>query len=236
MKKPVFIFSLLLLSIEAYCCTTCNKQVQDAIYDSTFYPNLLAMMSGFIVLTIIIIILSAIAKKRYTARLSAAPGRKELSAVPLTSAAAVLGIGTGGFADGIVLHQILQWHEMLSNKIPPDTLLNKTVNMFWDGIFHFFTLIVTLVGIYLLWKVVRRHDVNKSGYLMVGGMLGGWGLFNIVEGIIDHHLLKLHNVREISASSEAWNIGFLVFSVVLLLISWTLIKKGRQTAKYLHNI
>lgn len=43
----------------------------------------------------------------------------------LAFAAIVLGIGLGGFVDGIVLHQILQWHEMLSNKIPPDTLVNK---------------------------------------------------------------------------------------------------------------
>ncbi|RCH56281.1 hypothetical protein DJ568_05580 [Mucilaginibacter hurinus] len=46
------------------------------------------------------------------------------TSVPLLSAAAVLGIGRGGFADGIVLHQILQWHEMLTNKVPPYTVLS----------------------------------------------------------------------------------------------------------------
>jgi uncharacterized membrane protein len=34
----------------------------------------------------------------------------------------VLGIRMGGFLDGILLHQILQWHNMLSTVLPPSTL------------------------------------------------------------------------------------------------------------------
>ncbi|RYF47809.1 MAG: DUF2243 domain-containing protein, partial [Cytophagaceae bacterium] len=101
----------------------------------------------------------------------------------------VIGIGLGGFIDGIVLHQILQWHEMLSAKIPNTEYVGKSINMFWDGIFHFFCLLVTLVGIVLLWKLLKRNDINRSGKLLSGGLLLGWGLFNIVEGVIDHHLL-----------------------------------------------
>jgi uncharacterized membrane protein len=232
MRKLSTLLLLLTSGNSAYCCITCNREVQDAIYDSTFYPNLFIMLSAFIVLMIIVWVLAAMASKRYAARISAMPGSKEQNIVPLTAAAAILGIGTGGFADGIVLHQILQWHEMLSNKIPPVSLTAKSVNMFWDGIFHLFTLLVTLLGIYLLWKVTRRENVNKSGYLLTGGMLGGWGLFNIVEGVIDHQILKLHNVRDTGVvNKEVWNIGFLVFSVLLLLLGWMLIKKGQNFNK-----
>ncbi|RYZ25921.1 MAG: DUF2243 domain-containing protein [Chitinophagaceae bacterium] len=141
----------------------------------------------------------------------------------------ILGIGVGGFIDGIVLHQILQWHEMLSNKVPPTDYLGKTVNMFWDGIFHAFTLITTFIGIILLWKLLYRKDINRSGYLLSGGMLLGWGLFNIVEGVIDHHLLKLHNVREISTNPETWNVGFLGLSVILILVGIILCRKATTT-------
>ena len=137
----------------------------------------------------------------------------------------------GGFVDGIVLHQILQWHNMVSAKIPPDTLLNSKTNMFWDGMFHAFTWIVVMTGILLLWKAVKNREVNLSDKLLSGGLLFGFGLFNIVEGIIDHHLLVLHNVREISDNPSVWNFGFLGLSLVMLIVGWMLIGKGRQQAR-----
>ena len=188
------------------------------------------MLSAFIVLTIIIIILSALTAKRHRANVSKYPTKQLLTPVPLTTASMILGIGIGGFIDGITLHQILQWHEMLSNKMPPTNLITKSVNMFWDGIFHAFTLIVTIAGVVLLWKLLWRRDINRSGYLLTGGMLLGWGLFNIVEGIIDHHILKLHNVREITDNVAAWNYGFLGLSVVMLGVGYALVKKGSNAA------
>ncbi|GEO11427.1 membrane protein [Segetibacter aerophilus] len=143
------------------------------------------------------------------------------------AAATVLGIGLGGFIDGIVLHQILQWHEMLSNKIPATTYIGKSVNMFWDGIFHAFTLLVTITGVILLWKLLRRKDINRSGNLLAGGMLFGWGLFNLLEGIADHQLLKLHNVREITPDKQLWNLGFLGLSILFIVVG-LLISKRRK--------
>jgi uncharacterized membrane protein len=205
-------FAFLITGTTAQACTSCNRDLQQAIYDSTFYPNLLVMLSAFIVLALIIILLARLATRHYS-RLS---GPGYLNPVPLTTVSAILGIGLGGFVDGIVLHQLLQWHEMLSNKIATTTYLGKSVNMFWDGVFHFFCLCVVITGVILLWKLLFRKDVNLSGRLFSGGLLIGWGLFNIVEGIIDHHLIKLHNVKEISASPELWNLGFLGCSIVLI--------------------
>lgn len=228
--KQVRYAGLLLLfcffDLPTRACTLCNPQIKDAIYDSQFYPNLITMLSAFIAIAVIVAILSALAAKRHRANVVKYPNRQILTPVPLTTTAMILGIGAGGFIDGIVLHQILQWHEMLSNKIPATDYLGKSVNMFWDGIFHAFTLLVMLIGIVLLWKLLYRKDINRSGYLLSGGMLLGWGLFNIVEGVIDHHLLKLHNVREIASNPEAWNFGFLGLSVVLILIGIALTKKA----------
>jgi uncharacterized membrane protein len=209
-------------------CITCNKQIQEAIWNSTFFPNLLTMLSAFVALTIVVVLLSAFSAKRYKARLTAYPERKELTPVPLTTAAVVLGIGLGGFVDGIALHQILQWHEMLSAKIPPIDYVNKSVNMFWDGIFHAFCLVVVLVGVVLLWKLLWRSDIARSGNLFAGGMLLGWGVFNIIEGVIDHHLLKLHNVREVALNVPAWNWGFLALSVLLIIVGYGMINKRKR--------
>ena len=57
----------------------------------------------------------------------------------LIAAATLLGIGLGGFADGILLHQILQWHNMLSSRVAPTDLIAMKYNMVWDGLFHAFT-------------------------------------------------------------------------------------------------
>lgn len=97
---------------------------------------------------------------------------------------------------------------MLSAKIPATEYIGKSVNMFWDGIFHFFCLVVVLIGVVLLWKLLWRKDVNRSGKLLGGGLLLGWGLFNIVEGVIDHHMLKLHNVMELAIDHDPANYAF----------------------------
>ncbi len=218
----------LFLGSAATACPLCNPQIKAAIYDSQFYPNLLTMLSAFFVLAGVVAALSWLSGRRYAKRMAANPSVTSLSPVPLLTTAIILGIGIGGFIDGIVLHQILQWHEMLSAKIPPTNYVAKSVNMFWDGIFHFFTLVVTAIGIVRLWQLLHRKEINRSGYLLSGGLLMGWGLFNLIEGVIDHHILKLHNVREVSSAPEVWNFGFLTFAVVLLAAGYGLQKRGGE--------
>ena len=46
----------------------------------------------------------------------------------------LLGFALGGFFDGIVLHQVLQWHHMLTSAgFPPDSVENLEVNTFADA-------------------------------------------------------------------------------------------------------
>lgn len=223
----ILILLLFFCTSKGYSCINCNREIQQAISDS-IYTNILVMFAAFIVLAIVIAILSYLATRRYDAEFNHSTNLYELPALPLVYSAMVLGIGIGGFADGIVLHQILQWHEMLSNKFPPNTLLQKSVNMFWDGIFHLFTLLSTIIGVYLLWRLLKKVNINTSGYLLTGGIFAGWALFNLIEGIINHNILQMHNVREISADKDLWNYGFLGFSLLLLLIGYLIIRKGKN--------
>ena len=142
---------------------------------------------------------------------------------PLISAGMLLGIGMGGFVDGIVLHQMLQVHNMLSARRPKDSIVNMEINMFWDGLFHAFTWMMTALGLWLLWKAVRRRDVPLSGKTLFGAMVFGWGLFNLVEGIIDHHVLHLHHVVErLGVSIWDWlflgigGVGFIIVGTALI--------------------
>ncbi len=152
-----------------------------------------------------------------------------LTTKPLTSAGMVLGIGMGGFVDGIVFHQILQFHNMLSSRIPTDTLVGAKTNMVWDGLFHALVWTATAAGIVLLWKAVKRPGVLLSGKALFGSTLLGFGLFNLVEGIIDHHILNLHHVYE-RLGRSIWDYVFLASGVTLILTGWLMIRDARSEA------
>jgi uncharacterized membrane protein len=109
----------------------------------------------------------------------------------------VLGVGLGGFLDGIALHQIAQWHNMGSAVLPPTTMQAMSTNMMWDGLFHAATWLLTLVGVYMLWAEGRRRAAPISAAALTGQLLFGWGAFNLVEGVVDHHILELHHVRDL---------------------------------------
>jgi len=193
------------------CCISCNKLIRDGIYNSGFYPNLLTMLSAFIVLAAIVALMAYLNGSRHRRKNAGSS-----SPVPLKTAGMVLGIGLGGFADGIILHQLLQWHEMLSAKIPTSDYIGKSVNMFWDGIFHFFCLLVVLTGVVMLWRAQSQPQALKSGRLLMGSILSGWAIFNLVEGTIDHQWLKLHNVMEYAADHDPANYSFLGASLLML--------------------
>ncbi|WP_229398458.1 DUF2243 domain-containing protein [Micromonospora okii] len=149
--------------------------------------------------------------------------------------ATILGVGLGGFVDGIVLHQVLQWHHLLSSTgsdnigvkaYPVDTVPGLEMNTLWDGIFHVVTWVAVLAGLALLYSRVTgsRGRLWRSPVLW-GWALVGWGLFNLVEGIVDHHLLGIHHVRG-GPHQLWWDLGFLAFGVVLVAVGWLVQRRG----------
>jgi uncharacterized membrane protein len=148
----------------------------------------------------------------------------------------VLGVGLGGFVDGIMLHQLLQWHHMLSSTntdnigvkyYNPNTVSGLEMNTVWDGIFHVVCWVSVLTGLAILYSRVthRRRQVWTSRVLW-GWMLAGWGLFNLVEGIIDHQILGIHHVHG-GPHQIWWDIGFLLVGVVLLAAGYLLQRSGK---------
>ncbi len=138
---------------------------------------------------------------------------------PLVTAGTVLGIGLGGFLDGILFHQVLQLHGMLTGFLPKDTVANVEVNMFWDGLFHVVTWLVTALGVWLLFRAAQRRTAPLPTRTFLGSLALGWGLFNLVEGVLDHHVLHLHHVVErLGPSVYDW--AFLASGVLLIVLGW----------------
>lgn len=142
-------------------------------------------------------------------------------------AGVLLGLGLGGFFDGIVLHQILQWHHMVTSAgYPPDTVRNLKINTFLDGLFHAGTYAFIVLGLVVLWRTGREVRIRWQGSVVLGSVLAGFGVFNLVEGVINHHLLGLHHVNETVPPTQwiYWDLGFLALGAVLLAAGGALLR------------
>jgi uncharacterized membrane protein len=110
---------------------------------------------------------------------------------------------------------------MGSAVLPPTTMDALMQNMRWDGWFHAATLILTIAGVIALWREGQRGTAPSSLRVLLGQMILGWGLFNLVEGIIDHHLLELHHVRDLPMHVPVYDWVFLgVGGVLLIVVGW----------------
>jgi len=137
----------------------------------------------------------------------------------------LIGLGLGGFFDGIVLHQLLQWHHMLSSRHPITSLEALALNTRWDGYFHSATYVFVVLGVFLLW----RRGAPCDGRVLAGAVLMGWAAFNLVEGVIDHQVLGVHHVNELTPREQwlYWDLGFLLWGGAMLAAGLGLVQVGR---------
>ena len=154
-------------------------------------------------------------------------GRSSVSmwAHPLVRAGVVLGLGFGGFVDGIVLHQILGWHHLVcvTAHCQPTSIAQLQLANTQDGFFHLALWMVSLVGVVMLFRAARHAGRAWNGRLLFGAMLAGWGVFQLVEGIVDHHVLGIHHVLPGHPLQFWFDMLFLAAGVVFLMVGARLI-------------
>ncbi|MBD1934152.1 MULTISPECIES: DUF2243 domain-containing protein [Cyanophyceae] len=143
----------------------------------------------------------------------------------LIIAGILLGMGFAGFFDGIMLHQILQWHHMLTSVQPTTNIGSFEVNTFWDGLFNASTYAMTIAGLVLVWRAGLRGDFVGKSKTFGGALLVGAGAFNVIEGIINHHILGIHHVKS-GPNELAWDIGFLILGALLAVVGGILWRDG----------
>ncbi|HYI79677.1 MAG TPA: DUF2243 domain-containing protein [Thermoleophilaceae bacterium] len=137
---------------------------------------------------------------------------------PSKAPALLLGVGLGGFVDGILLHQVLQWHHLLTDTgdHPASTVPGLEANTLADGLFHVATWVCVAAGSWLLYRAWRAGRPTVAPRAQLGLLLAGWGAFNVVEGLVNHQLLGIHHLRDDLGAPLGWDLGFLAFGVLLV--------------------
>ena len=147
-----------------------------------------------------------------------------LNRQPLIIAGILLGLGQAGFFDGIVFHQLLQWHHMFTNVESSNTVSGLELNTLGDGLFHLVDWLFTLSGLVVLWLAIKRNDVELSTRVFIGAFCIGAGMFNVTEGILSHHVLQIHHVKP-GAHQLAWDLGFIGAGIVSAIIGGIILNR-----------
>jgi uncharacterized membrane protein len=121
-----------------------------------------------------------------------------------------------------VLHQVLQWHHLVSDDTTTKTVEGLEANTLADGLFHLATLVVVLAGTVLV------HRAPRDGRAVVGGALVGWGVFHLVDEVTFHLLLDLHHIRMVE-DYLVYALAFTAIGVVLIVLGTRLLRTRRAS-------
>ena len=131
----------------------------------------------------------------------------------LLVAGLLLGAGAMGAVDEIVFHQLLHWHHFYDRGSGAARLVS-------DGLLHAATWSATVAGLALLADVRRRGSFSRGTWW--GAVLTGAGAFQTFDGVVDHKVLRVHQVRygvDLLRYNIAWTgAGLLVLAAGLLVL------------------
>ncbi|WP_181784407.1 DUF2243 domain-containing protein [Pseudonocardia pini] len=140
-----------------------------------------------------------------------APGRNALAGV-------LLGLGIVAFVDETVFHQILHWHHFYDRA-------SSAAGLVSDGVFHAFSWSATVAALFLFAALRRDRSLHPARF--VGGILTGAGAFQLYDGLVQHKLLGLHQIRyvpDVLLYDLVWN----VLAGILLAVGLVLLVRTRE--------
>lgn len=126
----------------------------------------------------------------------------------------LFGCGIVAFVDEAMFHQLLHWHHFYDRS-------TQSAGLVSDGFFHAFSWFATVASLFLFADLRRRDALHVRRW--VGGVLVGIGAFQLFDGLVQHKLLDLHEIRygvDLLPYDLLWNgaaLAFLVTGIVMLL-------------------
>lgn len=144
----------------------------------------------------------------------------------LEGAGLALGFALGGFFDGILLHQILQWHHLLSGIEAARGDIRLLILA--DSLFHLAMYVIAALGLWLLWRTRAEYARAGSDRRLFANLAIGFGAWHVFDGLLSHWLLGLHRIRMDTEMPLFWDLlWFFLFGVLPLTAGWIL-RRGDQ--------
>jgi uncharacterized membrane protein len=131
------------------------------------------------------------------------------------------GVGLVAFVDETVFHQLLHWHHFYDKS-------TLELGLVSDGLFHAFGFIAVVAGLFLFADLRRRGAVRWPRW--IGGVLLGAGCFQLYDGLVQHKLLGLHQIRygvDLVAYDVTWN----VLAAIMIIAGGVLLLRTRRDAR-----
>jgi uncharacterized membrane protein len=129
----------------------------------------------------------------------------------------LLGVGAIAFLDEVVFHQLLHWHKFYDRG-------STELGLVSDGLFHAFSWGATVAALFLLGALRRDRAVDRRRVL--GGVLTGAGAFQLYDGLVQHKLLGLHQIRY-GVDLLPYDLTWAVLAAVLLIAGLVLVAVPR---------
>lgn len=146
----------------------------------------------------------------------------------LSLAGGMLGFALGGFFDGILLHQVLQWHHLLS-LVPGEALRDIRVQVLADGLFHVLMYAIAASGLWLLWRSRGGFTGSASDHRLLGAVVLGFSLWQFVDVVFFHWILGIHRTRVDVPDPLFWDLAWTaVFGLPTLILGFYLRRGGGQ--------
>lgn len=137
----------------------------------------------------------------------------------------LLGFALGGFFDGILLHQILQWHHLLS--AVDDARLDLGAQIVADGLFHALMYLIALAGLWQLSRARNALSIGRANREVLASALYGFGIWHVLDTLLSHWLLGMHRVRMDVDNPWLWDLIWLAaFGLLALLIACAVRRGG----------
>lgn len=121
----------------------------------------------------------------------------------------LIGVGVVAAIDEIVFHQLLAWHHFYDRSSPAIALMS-------DGFLHAGELLAIVAGFFLFAELRRRRTLAPK-WAWAGFFLGG-GIFQIFDGVVNHKVLRLHQIRYGVDSIVPYDIAWIGSGLVLVLV------------------
>ncbi|MBP1970494.1 putative membrane protein [Virgibacillus natechei] len=120
----------------------------------------------------------------------------------------LFGIGLAAFLDEVIFHQLLNWHYFYDGSTTQIGLLS-------DGFFHAFSWFATVGSLFIVADLRSRAGWWAKRW--IGGALIGLGGFNLYDGIVQHKIMRIHQVRNDTGNLLMYDIGWNMVAAIILI-------------------